>query len=165
MLQEFAGEGIPLLASSVPADSFAPFLNDLLPLIMSKAVSLGPLTTIGVRQKSAQKFCSVSNKNMFLSRSEEILMHSGRPILLCGHNWRNPAGPRECVRRPESGRPTVQSLAPRAGSWSEGQRSRGPQQQRVRTGVSGPGRRTHHCSVSFLTRVCVCFCERGCVSC
>lgn len=39
MLQEFAGEGIPLLASSVPADNFAPFLNDLLPLIMSKAVS------------------------------------------------------------------------------------------------------------------------------
>lgn len=40
MLQEFAGEGIPLVASSVPADHFAPFLNDLLPLIMSKAVSL-----------------------------------------------------------------------------------------------------------------------------
>lgn len=40
MLQEFAGEGIPLLASSVPADQFAPFLNDLLPLIMSKAVSV-----------------------------------------------------------------------------------------------------------------------------
>ncbi|XP_074549927.1 importin-4 [Halichoeres trimaculatus] len=39
MLQEFAGEGIPLVASSVPADSFAPFLNDLLPLIMSKAKS------------------------------------------------------------------------------------------------------------------------------
>ncbi|KAF6722930.1 Importin-4 [Oryzias melastigma] len=39
MLQEFAGEGIPLLASSVPADQFAPFLNDLLPLIMSKAKS------------------------------------------------------------------------------------------------------------------------------
>uniref|UniRef100_A0A3P8VI81 Importin 4 n=1 Tax=Cynoglossus semilaevis TaxID=244447 RepID=A0A3P8VI81_CYNSE len=37
MLQEYAGEGIPLLAASVPADSFAPFLNDLLPLIMSKA--------------------------------------------------------------------------------------------------------------------------------
>lgn len=37
MLQEFAGEGIPLVASSVPADSFAPFLNDLLPLIMAKA--------------------------------------------------------------------------------------------------------------------------------
>lgn len=40
MLLEFAGEGIPLLASSVPADSFAPFLNDLLPLIMGKAVSV-----------------------------------------------------------------------------------------------------------------------------
>ncbi|RVE58956.1 hypothetical protein OJAV_G00199280 [Oryzias javanicus] len=39
MLQEFAGEGIPLLASSVPADQFSPFLNDLLPLIMSKAKS------------------------------------------------------------------------------------------------------------------------------
>lgn len=40
MLQEFAGEGIPLVASSVPADKFAPYLNDLLPLIMNKAVSL-----------------------------------------------------------------------------------------------------------------------------
>ncbi|XP_034428149.1 importin-4 [Hippoglossus hippoglossus] len=39
MLQEFAGEGIPLVAASVPADSFAPYLNDLLPLIMSKAKS------------------------------------------------------------------------------------------------------------------------------
>lgn len=44
MLQEFAGEGIPLVASSVPADSFAPFLNDLLPLLMSKAVSFDLLT-------------------------------------------------------------------------------------------------------------------------
>ena len=41
MLQEFAGEGIPLLASAVPADAFLPYLNDLLPLIMSKAVSQG----------------------------------------------------------------------------------------------------------------------------
>ncbi|KAM4606742.1 importin-4 [Polymixia lowei] len=39
MLQEFAGEGIPLLASAVPADAFVPFLNDLLPLIMCKAKS------------------------------------------------------------------------------------------------------------------------------
>ena len=39
MLQEFAGEGIPVLASAVPADVFLPYLNDLLPLIMSKAVS------------------------------------------------------------------------------------------------------------------------------
>lgn len=40
MLLEFAGEGIPLVAGAVPADSFFPYLNDLLPLIMSKAVSL-----------------------------------------------------------------------------------------------------------------------------
>uniref|UniRef100_A0A3B4B858 TOG domain-containing protein n=1 Tax=Periophthalmus magnuspinnatus TaxID=409849 RepID=A0A3B4B858_9GOBI len=39
MLQEYAGEGIPLVAAAVPADTFAPFLNDLLPLIMSKAKS------------------------------------------------------------------------------------------------------------------------------
>ncbi|XP_017285372.1 importin-4 isoform X2 [Kryptolebias marmoratus] len=39
MLQEFAGEGIPLLVSCVPADQFAPFLNDLLPFIINKAKS------------------------------------------------------------------------------------------------------------------------------
>ncbi|KAM9552687.1 importin-4-like isoform 1-T1 [Salvelinus alpinus] len=37
MLQEFAGEGIPLLASAVPAETFQPYLNELLPLIMNKA--------------------------------------------------------------------------------------------------------------------------------
>lgn len=44
MLQEFAGEGIPLVASSVPADKFSPFLNDLLPLLMNKTVSVDRLT-------------------------------------------------------------------------------------------------------------------------
>ncbi|XP_057178521.1 importin-4 isoform X2 [Triplophysa rosa] len=39
MLQEFAGEGIPVLASAVAAETFYPHLNDLLPLIMSKAKS------------------------------------------------------------------------------------------------------------------------------
>lgn len=39
MLQEYAGEGIPLVAAAVPPETFAPFLNDLLPLIMSKAKS------------------------------------------------------------------------------------------------------------------------------
>ncbi|XP_037135293.1 importin-4 [Syngnathus acus] len=39
MLQEFAGEGIPLLAASVPADSCAPVILDLLPLILSKTKS------------------------------------------------------------------------------------------------------------------------------
>ncbi|KAJ3611313.1 hypothetical protein NHX12_021329 [Muraenolepis orangiensis] len=37
MLQEFAGDGIPILAAAVPAEAFLPYLNDLLPLIMSKA--------------------------------------------------------------------------------------------------------------------------------
>uniref|UniRef100_A0A8C9U9Q3 Importin 4 n=1 Tax=Scleropages formosus TaxID=113540 RepID=A0A8C9U9Q3_SCLFO len=40
MLQEFAGEGIPLLAAAVPAETFSPHLRELLPLIVSKAVSL-----------------------------------------------------------------------------------------------------------------------------
>lgn len=39
MLQEYAGEGIPLLAAAVPADAFAPFLNDLLPFIINKTKS------------------------------------------------------------------------------------------------------------------------------
>lgn len=43
MLQEFAGEGIPLLAAAVPADAFAPLLNDMLPLIINKAKSSCPV--------------------------------------------------------------------------------------------------------------------------
>ncbi|XP_015251775.1 PREDICTED: importin-4 isoform X2 [Cyprinodon variegatus] len=39
MLQEYAGEGIPLVTSSVPADQFAPYLHDLLPLLMNKTKS------------------------------------------------------------------------------------------------------------------------------
>ncbi|XP_054622268.1 importin-4 isoform X1 [Dunckerocampus dactyliophorus] len=57
MLQEFAGEGIPLLAASVPADSFAPFLNDLLPLILSKTKSS----------------CTVAEKSFSLGTIGEIL--------------------------------------------------------------------------------------------
>lgn len=44
MLLEFAGEGIPLVAAAVPADAFAPFLNDLLPLIMNKTKSSYPVS-------------------------------------------------------------------------------------------------------------------------
>lgn len=51
MLQEFAGEGIPLVAASVPADNFFPFLNDLLPFIMNKAVSPNALIHLGVWQE------------------------------------------------------------------------------------------------------------------
>lgn len=56
MLQEFAGEGIPVLASAVPAETFYSHLNDLLPLIMNKAVSLTPpflfMGTGGKKKKS-----------------------------------------------------------------------------------------------------------------
>lgn len=51
MLQEYAGEGIPLVAACVPADSFAPFLNDVLPVLLSKAVSLDSMTSTMVQQK------------------------------------------------------------------------------------------------------------------
>ncbi|XP_061877220.1 importin-4 [Entelurus aequoreus] len=57
MLQEFAGEGIPILAASVPADSFAPFLNDLLPLIMSKT----------------KASCTVAEKSFSIGTLGEIL--------------------------------------------------------------------------------------------
>lgn len=88
-------------------------------------------------------------------------MHSGRPLFLCGNHWGNPAGPWLRVWWAGLGRPPVQSLASRAGSWNEGQRCRGSQQQRVRTWMSGPGSWTHRCDVSFWL---VCFSERGCVS-
>ena len=64
MLQEFAGEGIPLVASSVPADKFAPFLNDLLPLIMSKAVSLE------TRTQTAQIKAGTAGQDMFAFRHQ-----------------------------------------------------------------------------------------------
>ncbi|KAM4718344.1 importin-4 [Anableps anableps] len=57
MLQEFAGEGIPLVTASVPADKFAPYLNDLLPLIMSKAKSS----------------CTVADRSFSLGTIGEIL--------------------------------------------------------------------------------------------
>lgn len=43
MLQEYAGEGIPLVAAAVPADAFAPLLNDLLPMIINKSKSSFPV--------------------------------------------------------------------------------------------------------------------------
>lgn len=61
MLQEFAGEGIPLLASAVPADTFYPFLNELLPLIMSKAKSS----------------CTVADRSFSLGTLAEILQSLG----------------------------------------------------------------------------------------
>uniref|UniRef100_A0A8C7KPZ0 Importin 4 n=1 Tax=Oncorhynchus kisutch TaxID=8019 RepID=A0A8C7KPZ0_ONCKI len=61
MLQEFAGEGIPLLASAVPADTFQPHLNELLPLIMNKAVSR-PIT----RPVSGGRACAGKLSNRLL---------------------------------------------------------------------------------------------------
>ncbi|XP_005803702.1 importin-4 [Xiphophorus maculatus] len=57
MLQEFAGEGIPLVTASVPAEKFAPYLNDLMPLIMSKAKSS----------------CTVADRSFSLGTIGEIL--------------------------------------------------------------------------------------------
>ncbi|XP_057680233.1 importin-4 isoform X2 [Corythoichthys intestinalis] len=57
LLQEYAGEGIPLLAASVPADKCAPFLNELLPLILSKT----------------KPSCNVAEKSFSLGIIGEIL--------------------------------------------------------------------------------------------
>lgn len=76
-------------------------------------------------------------------------MHRGRPLLLCGHYWRDPRCTCERGRGSETGRATVQSFAPCASSWSEGQWSWSSQQQCVWTGMSGSSSWTHHCIVSF----------------
>uniref|UniRef100_A0A4W6FYR2 Importin 4 n=1 Tax=Lates calcarifer TaxID=8187 RepID=A0A4W6FYR2_LATCA len=84
MLQEFAGEGIPLLASSVPADSFAPFLNDLLPLIMSKAKSSCTVAdrsfSVGTIGEILQALVSVSGGRGVAGRLSNRLL----PVLVAG---------------------------------------------------------------------------------
>ncbi|KAM7370066.1 hypothetical protein PAMP_011351 [Pampus punctatissimus] len=84
MLQEFAGEGIPLLASSVPADSFAPFLNDLLPLIMSKAKSTCTVAdrsfSVGTIGEILQALVGVSGGRGVAGRLSNRLL----PVLVAG---------------------------------------------------------------------------------
>ncbi|XP_053198496.1 importin-4 [Scomber japonicus] len=84
MLQEFAGEGIPLVASSVPADSFAPFLNDLLPLIMSKAKSSCTVAdrsfAVGTIGEILQALVSVSGGRGVAGRLSNRLL----PVLVAG---------------------------------------------------------------------------------
>uniref|UniRef100_A0A3B4WKT9 Importin 4 n=1 Tax=Seriola lalandi dorsalis TaxID=1841481 RepID=A0A3B4WKT9_SERLL len=84
MLQEFAGEGIPLLASSVPADNFAPFLNDLLPLIMSKAKSSCTVAersfSVGIIGEILQALVSVSGGRGVAGRLSNRLL----PVLVAG---------------------------------------------------------------------------------
>ncbi|TSL82486.1 Importin-4 [Bagarius yarrelli] len=69
MLQEFAGEGIPILASAVPAETFYPYLNDLLPLIINKAKSS----------------CTVADRSFSVGTLSETLhslvgVSGGRPV-------------------------------------------------------------------------------------
>uniref|UniRef100_A0A673B7K5 Importin 4 n=1 Tax=Sphaeramia orbicularis TaxID=375764 RepID=A0A673B7K5_9TELE len=84
MLLEFAGEGIPLVASSVPADSFAPFLNDLLPLIMSKAKSSCTVAdrsfSVGTIGEILQALVSVSGGRGLAGRLSNRLL----PVLVAG---------------------------------------------------------------------------------
>ncbi|XP_039646860.1 importin-4 [Perca fluviatilis] len=84
MLQEFAGEGIPLLASSVPADNFAPFLNDLLPLLMSKAKSTCTVAdrsfSVGTIGEILQSLMSVSGGQGVAGRLSNRLL----PVLVAG---------------------------------------------------------------------------------
>ncbi|XP_041670065.1 importin-4 isoform X2 [Cheilinus undulatus] len=84
MLQEFAGEGIPLLAASVPANSFSPFLNDLLPLIMSKAKSTCTVAdrsfSLGTIGEILQALVSVSGGQGLAGRLSNRLL----PVLVAG---------------------------------------------------------------------------------
>ncbi|KPP62525.1 hypothetical protein Z043_119285 [Scleropages formosus] len=68
MLQEFAGEGIPLLAAAVPAETFSPHLRELLPLIVSKAVSLASPPNM-----SYKACCTVSDRSFSVGTLGETL--------------------------------------------------------------------------------------------
>uniref|UniRef100_A0A665X6B0 Importin N-terminal domain-containing protein n=1 Tax=Echeneis naucrates TaxID=173247 RepID=A0A665X6B0_ECHNA len=84
MLQEFAGEGIPLLAASVPAGNFAPFLDDLLPLIISKAKSSCTVAdrsfAVGVIGEILQALVRVSGGREVAGRLSNRLL----PVLVAG---------------------------------------------------------------------------------
>ncbi|XP_076017261.1 importin-4 [Genypterus blacodes] len=84
MLQEFAGEGIPLLASAVPAEAFAPFLHDLLPLIIGKAKSSCTVAersfAVGTIGEILQALVSVSGGQKLAGRLSNRLL----PVLVAG---------------------------------------------------------------------------------
>lgn len=84
MLQEFAGEGIPLLAASVPAQNFLPFLNDLLPLIMNKAKSSCTVAersfSVGTIAEILQALISASGGREAAGRLSNRLL----PVLVAG---------------------------------------------------------------------------------
>ncbi|KAM8823582.1 importin-4 [Spinachia spinachia] len=84
MLQEFAGEGIPLVASCVPADSFAPFLNDVLPVLLSKAKSSCTVAdrsfSVGTIGEILQALVGVSGGQRVASKLSKRLL----PVLVAG---------------------------------------------------------------------------------
>uniref|UniRef100_A0AAQ4RJA1 Importin 4 n=2 Tax=Gasterosteus aculeatus aculeatus TaxID=481459 RepID=A0AAQ4RJA1_GASAC len=84
MLQEYAGEGIPLVAACVPADSFAPFLNDVLPVLLSKAKSSCTVAdrsfSVGTIGEILQALVSVSGGQRVASKLSKRLL----PVLVAG---------------------------------------------------------------------------------
>uniref|UniRef100_A0A8C7HDE5 Importin 4 n=1 Tax=Oncorhynchus kisutch TaxID=8019 RepID=A0A8C7HDE5_ONCKI len=87
MLQEFAGEGIPLLASAVPAETFQPYLNDgfiSLPLACAGKLSnqLLPVLVAGVRDSDSE----VRNNSVFalgaLAQAAGPLVARDYPMML-----------------------------------------------------------------------------------
>uniref|UniRef100_A0A3P9AGF4 Importin N-terminal domain-containing protein n=1 Tax=Esox lucius TaxID=8010 RepID=A0A3P9AGF4_ESOLU len=84
MLQEFAGEGIPLLASAVPADVFLPHLNELLPLIMNKAKSSCTVAdrsfSVGTLGEILQSLVNVAGGRAVAGRLSNRLL----PVLVAG---------------------------------------------------------------------------------
>uniref|UniRef100_A0A8C1C6R0 Importin 4 n=1 Tax=Cyprinus carpio carpio TaxID=630221 RepID=A0A8C1C6R0_CYPCA len=84
MLQEFAGEGIPVLASALPAETFYPHLNDLLPLIMSKAkpscTEADRSFSIGTIGETLHSLVSVAGGRAVAGRLSNRLL----PVLVAG---------------------------------------------------------------------------------
>uniref|UniRef100_A0A673LNI7 Importin-4-like n=1 Tax=Sinocyclocheilus rhinocerous TaxID=307959 RepID=A0A673LNI7_9TELE len=85
MLQEFAGEGIPVLASAVPAETFYPHLNDLLPLIMmitdkSSCTEADRSFSIGTIGETLHSLVDVAGGRVVAGRLSNRLL----PVLVAG---------------------------------------------------------------------------------
>ncbi|KAI4900020.1 hypothetical protein NFI96_023285 [Prochilodus magdalenae] len=84
MLQEFAGEGIPILAAAAPAETFYTHLNDLLPLIMNKAKPSCTVAdrsfSVGTIAETLHSLVSVSGGRAIAGRLSNRLL----PVLVAG---------------------------------------------------------------------------------
>ncbi|XP_066539895.1 importin-4 isoform X2 [Hoplias malabaricus] len=84
MLQEFAGEGIPILASAVPAETFYTYLNDILPLIMNKAKPSCTVAdrsfSVGTLAETLHSLVSVSGGRSVAGRLSNRLL----PVFVAG---------------------------------------------------------------------------------